>query len=234
MIPAYNESARLPGTLAALTQSIQSGALPGLEIVDVVVVDDGSTDDTSTQARAPFRTVRLDRNRGKGAAVREGLRVVRGDWALIADADQSTPWDQLNRLVLAAQESGARIAIGSRGLAKSQLDRRQSKVREILGKAFNRFIVLLTGLPFKDTQCGFKLAHLPSVRPWLSELAVDRFAWDVEFLMLAMRRQIPIVEVPVIWRHEDGSKVRVVRDGLRMVTDFLKIRVRVTLKSLKM
>jgi dolichyl-phosphate beta-glucosyltransferase len=232
VIPAYNERTRLPPTLLALLQAEKEGVLAPAELREIVIVDDGSKDGTLQAIPAPvherglLRTVRLERNSGKGAAVRRGLAEARGEWVLVADADMATPWTQLRVLCARQAESGSQIVIGSRGLRDSALLRRQNPVRETLGKLFNRFIVLLTGLRFKDTQCGFKLIHRPSVEPWLGRLAIDRFAWDVEFLMRAMKSGLRICEVPVVWSHQDGSSVRPLRDGIRMVVDFTRIRLR--------
>lgn len=241
VIPAYNESTRLPETLADLALHIASHTFnPAARISEVVVVDDGSTDGTLDSISrlpadypVPLKTHRLHRNSGKGAAVREGMNHSVAEWILIADADGSTPWDQLMILIQGLNEppGAARIAIGSRGMDKSRLKRRQNPIRETLGKCFNRLVVLITGLPFKDTQCGFKLIHRPSVAAWLPELRVDRFAWDVEFLMLAALHRLGIVEIPVTWSHQDGSKVRPIRDGFRMVFDFIRIRARIVLTS---
>ena len=236
VIPAYNEYSRLPSTLEDLSASIATRSLgSNVRITEVLVIDDGSSDNTlasiiSLSSKLPsLRTHRLEHNSGKGAAVRVGFRQARAEWILIADADGSTPWDQLAHLVFGLDS--ARIAIGSRGMKESRLERRQNLVREGLGKCFNRLVVWVTGLPFKDTQCGFKLIHRPSITPWIDRLRVDRFAWDVEFLMLATLQGIGIIEIPVTWRHHEGSKVRPIRDGFRMVFDSIQIRARFALTS---
>jgi dolichyl-phosphate beta-glucosyltransferase len=236
VIPAYNERFRLPDALLALLQARSSDAFAEVQITEILIVDDGSTDDTLAALPEParasgiLRTLRLNRNSGKGAAVRSGLREARGDWVLVADADQATPWNQLLVLLQEQERHQADIVIGSRGLSQSLLVRRQNPIREALGKLFNRLIVGLTGLPFKDTQCGFKLIRRPGILPFLPQLRIDRFAWDVEFLMRAQRAGLHITETPVTWCHQDGSKIRPLRDGLRMVLDFLVLRIRMALK----
>ena len=231
VIPAYNESARLPRTLAALRSAIDEGALAPLAVEEVIVVDDGSTDDTLRSIEAVLegpwttRVHRFEQNRGKGAAVRAGLALATRPWILFADADLATPWQEA--LLLAREAAGdARIVIGSRGLRASQLERRQHPLRELLGKSFNRLIVLVTGLPFKDTQCGFKLIHKASVEATLASLSVDRFAWDFEFLFAAHKAGVVIREVPIRWSHQDGSKIRPVWDGLTMLRDLGRVKLR--------
>ncbi len=237
VIPAYNEKLRLPSTLRALLEAQARGALVPARIHEILIVDDGSRDGTleaipkEVEASGLIRTFRLEPNHGKGAAIRKGLAQATGEWVLIADADQATPWNQLAVLAKAQEETRADIVIGSRGLSGSQLIRRQNRVRETLGKLFNRFIVMLTGLPFKDTQCGFKLMRRSGVAAFLYRLRINRFAWDVEFLMRARRAELSIIETPVVWSHQEGSKIRPFRDGLRMVVDFALIRFAMSLDS---
>lgn len=232
VIPAYNEATRLPATLHALGEAQRSGALRPLTVIEVIVVDDGSHDDTRGVAQRcgvglpRFRVIGEDKNRGKGYAVRLGLLEARATWILVADADMSTPWDQAPRLARACVTDSARIAIGSRGIKESEIKVHQSFIRENLGRLFNVCVRLLTGLPFRDTQCGFKLIHRPSVSPFLARLEVSGFAWDVEFLLASRGAGIPIKEVPVVWEHKERSRVHPIWDGSRMLFSLLKIRFR--------
>lgn len=199
---------------------------------EVLVVDDGSSDDTISVALAfldklpNLKVVKSERNFGKGHAVRLGLQEATSDWVLIADADMSTPWTELTKLSQRMQESAAQIAMGSRDLPESDVAIRQSFVREHLGKTFNLFIRLLTRLPFRDTQCGFKLVHRESIEAFLPKLTVDRFAWDVEFLILAQDFGLKIIEVPVCWEHRDASRVHPIFDGFDMAKTVLVLQLK--------
>lgn len=228
VIPAYNEQARLPGTLHQACDYLHSH-LPGQ--AEVLVVDDGSTDRTAELAAAlptadpPVRVLRHAPNRGKGYAVRSGLRAAVGEWALVSDADLSTPLTEYARLAAAAGP-GIDGVIGSRALPDSRIERHQPWPRERLGKCFNAFLraVLLPG--YRDTQCGFKLFRTAAVRPLLSAARIDGFAWDVEILWLARRAGLRIREVPVHWHNSPASKVAPLRDGTRMALDVLRLRLR--------
>ncbi len=230
VIPAYNEATRLPETLRALDEAQKSEALRPLILTEVIVVDDGSQDDTKIVAERcgvglpRFKVIGGDKNKGKGYAVRLGLLEAKATWILVADADMSTPWDQAPRLARVCVIDSARIAIGSRGIKEREIKVHQSFIRENLGRFFNVCVRLLTDLPFKDTQCGFKLIHRPSILPFLSRLEVNGFAWDVEFLLASREAGIPIKELPIVWEHKERSRVHPIWDGFRMLFSLLKIR----------
>lgn len=231
VIPAYNESRRLPATLEKLKDQIESKLFPNITIHEILIVDDGSADNTiqvckDFKAKLPIiRVVESGKNYGKGHAVRLGLQNVKSEFALMADADMSTPWTELNKLKKYLGNSNAHIAIGSRDLPESDITTHQSFLREYLGKLFNLFVRTMTGLPFKDTQCGFKFFNVPYVKPILLELKVNRFAWDVEFLFRAKKHGLLTVEVPVQWEHQNESRVNPIKDGLQMAWTVLKIRL---------
>lgn len=226
VIPAYNEENRLPATLRALTA--YAGAHP--EIAEVVVVDDGSRDNTAAVVRAYAHTdprVRLvgySANGGKGYAIRRGVIETRGDLVLISDADLSTPIDELETLRSALADH--EIVIGSRALDESLVTVRQSWYRQTMGKTFNRIMRAITGVPFLDTQCGFKLLTRDAARTVFTESTVDRFAYDVEMLILASRHGFRVAEVPVRWVNSPDSRVSIVRDASRMLFDLLAVRGR--------
>lgn len=231
VIPAYNESTRLPATLTRLAELCREG-FSAIDVREVIVVNDGSADDTqkvaeSFAAQLPGLLV-LDsgRNFGKGHAVRTGMARATQPWILIADADMSTPWTEADKLAESCASADADVAIASRDLPASQISRHQSFVREHLGKSFNIFLRGVTGLPFRDTQCGFKLIKREKVKSFLGLLAVDRFAWDVEFLIFARDFSLKTVEIPVAWKHMEHSRVRIVRDGFEMLCSVIKVRVR--------
>ena len=162
VIPAYNEEKRLPTSLSTLFEWISGSKL---DFVEIILIDDGSTDGTAAlveQMAASTRVVRLLRNganRGKGYSVKNGILSVRGEWALVTDADLSSPVEEVSKLYDAAVQAKAAIAIGSRALNRALVGKRQPFAREFAGKVFNAVMRSVTGLPFQDTQCGFKLFH---------------------------------------------------------------------------
>jgi dolichyl-phosphate beta-glucosyltransferase len=227
VVPAYNEEGRLPGTLSRIGEYLRDAKESDWEIV---VVDDGSSDRTAEAARraapaagAPVEVVVLPRNRGKGAAIREGVARTRGERVLVSDADLSTPIEEWRRLL----EAGAPVAIGSRALDEGMVRRRQAWYRRKLGKLFNRFVRALSVPGIRDTQCGFKLFDGDVARALFREARIDRFAWDVEILALARARGLRVAEVPVLWFNSPESKVSVFRDLVPTVRDLLKIRWRI-------
>lgn len=233
VIPAYNEEARLPSTLRALREKIHNGEMEPLKIMEVIVVDDGSLDDTIEAARTEranfpgFRVVQNGRNFGKGYSLRKGLEQASQPWVLLADADESTPWTEAVKLAHRYREVPVpAIIIASRDTQGSQILTHQSFLRESLGRCFNLFVRILTGLPFRDTQCGFKLVHKPAVVGFLPELSVDGFAWDVEFLLYAREVGVTTIEVPVTWKHKEDSRIKLFRDGIGMVLNVVRVRLR--------
>ena len=227
VIPAYNEGQRLPATLNALLAYL--GARDW-SFSEIVLVDDGSTDDTAAlaaqfQATHPsLRLLRNPGNRGKGYSVRHGMLEARGDWRLFSDADLSAPIEELDKLLAAVREHKASVAIGSRALDRSLIRIHQSKFRENAGRIFNLCMRLLTGLPFWDTQCGFKLFEARAAREVFRRQQIERFGFDAEALFIARKLGFKIVEVPVRWSHAEGTKVRMLRDSLNMFLDLLRIR----------
>lgn len=236
VIPAYNEAQRLPETLQTLADQIIDGSLKPIAIREVLVVDDGSRDETAAcaekfAAKLPgLKVLKSPRNFGKGHAVRQGLLSATQPWVLVADADMSTPWPEVLSLAKACESGSVPIAIGSRDVEGSNITRHQSIVRESLGRSFNFFVRTLTRLPFKDTQCGFKLFRREPLAPVLKHLEVDRFAWDVELLMFARHRGLAIVEVPVAWAHKENSRVSIFKDGMGMLGSVLRVRFRLATK----
>lgn len=194
------------------------------------MVDDGSTDRTAELARERLAGVEGARvlangvNRGKGFSIRHGVLQARGANLLVTDADLSTPIQEADRLLSDLRSLGHGIVIGSRALKDSRVEIHQNPVREMMGKAFNRLVRLLTGLPFGDTQCGFKVMTRRDVLPIFSKARVDGFGYDVELLFVAVRWGVPVREVPVIWRDAVGSKVGMLVDPCRMLRDVLRVR----------
>lgn len=227
VIPAYNESSRV----AACVRDVAdwSRSRPGAFDWEIILVDDGSTDDTADRARRAAAQEKLDlnvlsytANRGKGAAIRTGVLASTGDPILVSDTDLSTP---LSEWVKLAERLPAHpVAIGSRALEQDLVRKRQAFYRVLLGKAGNRIIRTFAVPGIRDTQCGFKLFRGDAARSLFREARVDRFAWDVEILYLARRRGLAVAEVPVLWFNSPESKVRVVRDAVQTLWDVLRIR----------
>jgi dolichyl-phosphate beta-glucosyltransferase len=224
IVPAYNEERRIGPTLVALESFLHARG----ETYEVLVVDDGSRDATASLvtefagAHPAFALVQLPANRGKGAAVREGFARSRGRRLLFTDADLSTPLEELEAMdrVLA---DGADVVIASRALRESRLEIRQAWYREQMGKAFNRFVRLLTGIPFRDTQCGFKLLRGEAARALAAQMREDGFSFDVELILLARRRGLTVRELPVRWRNDPGSRVSALRDSSAMLVSLARI-----------
>lgn len=221
VVPAYNEARRLPATLDTLIRYLDARRFGFSEIL---VVDDGSTDDTAAVAARPgIRVLRNPGNRGKGYSVRRGMLEARGEWILFTDADLSAPIEELGKLIEAAQAQGAQVAIGSRAIDRSLIERHQPGLRELAGRFFNIVMRLATGLPFRDTQCGFKLLEARAAREIFRRQILDGFGFDVEALFIARRMGYAVVEVPVRWSDVEGTKVSALR-GLDAFLDLLRIR----------
>lgn len=226
VIPAYNEERRLPATLDRVLAWLDSQPL---EFRELIVVDDGSTDGTAKlveSVRAAHLCVRLlenPGNRGKGYSVRHGMLEARGEWVLFSDADLSTPIEDAMQLFAVAMGAEADIAIGSRAVDRSLVSVHQSALRELSGRFFNVVMRLVTGLPFRDTQCGFKLYRASAAREVFSRQQLDGFSFDVEDLYIARLLGIPAIEVPVRWANVEGTKVSAFT-GLRSFADLVRIR----------
>lgn len=219
VIPAYNEEGRLERTLEKLQNFLKSR--PGG--FEVVVVDDGSSDGTAAMAENyGCRVIRHPCNLGKGAAVKTGVLVSKGDTVLVTDADLAAPVTELPKLE-AVLERGADIAIGSRE-APGAVVKRAGFKRKLAGKVFNLMVRLLTGLPYRDTQCGFKLFTREAADVLFSLARCEGYAFDVEVLLLARESGFKVGEVGVAWRDMPGSKVRLLRDGRRMFRELWDIR----------
>lgn len=230
IVPAYNEEARLGRTLLRINEYF--GNDPQLaNALEIIVVDDGSTDGTvriaqewaRTTPERGFRLLSNDGNRGKGYSVRRGMLEARGRIALFTDADLSAPIEESEKL-LASIAAGQDIAIGSRAIDRSLISTHQSVFRETAGIIFNAFVRLFTGLQLHDTQCGFKAFVCERCRIIFEQQRIEGFGFDPEVLFLAERHGLRTAEVPVRWSHDPATKVHVLWDSLLMFGDLIYIR----------
>ena len=226
VVPAFDERGRIERAIDGISAWLRTK--PGGWEWEVIVVDDGSSDGTAeiaeraaAAANLPVRLLRHGTNRGKGAAIRTGVLASTGDPVLVSDTDLSTP---LTEWVKLAERLPTRpIAIGSRALDEDLVRRRQPFYRQFMGKIFNGFVRILAVHGIHDTQCGFKLFRGDVARELFADARIDRFAYDVEALVLARRLGYEIAEVPVLWFNSPDSKVSLL-GGAQAYVDLLRIR----------
>ena len=222
VFPAYNEARRLPPTLRKVIAFLDARKLDA----ELLVVDDGSRDGMGDAVAKEFgarvRVLSYGGNRGKGYAVRHGYLEARGDRVLMSDADLSTPIDELDGLSAAMDRDHLDVAMGSRAFGNVMVAQRG--IRSFAGKIYNKIVRVILPLPFRDTQCGFKLFRRERCRPVFEAMRIDRFSFDVEMVFLAQRVGLKLAEVPVHWYNDAESKVSFLRDASRMFLDVLRIR----------
>ncbi len=225
VIPAYNESGRILATLESVVGCIRARGWRA----EVLVVNDGSTDRTAEivrdfQAGAPeVKLIENPGNRGKGYSVRAGMMQGAADLVMFTDSDLSAPIEEAERL-FAAIAAGADIAIGSRWLESGRQTHRQPLYRQIFGRCFNAVTRLIMGLPFADTQCGFKAFTRSAAHTVFQLQTIERWGFDPEILFIALKRGYRVVEVPVSWAHDARSRMSYLRDGMQMLKEIAIIR----------
>jgi dolichyl-phosphate beta-glucosyltransferase len=228
VIPCFNEAERIGATARETLEYLETNS-PESELI---IVNDGSTDETSAIARDALAPAKIETrllenfpNRGKGAAVRTGLLAAARPIGLFFDADLSTPLGEIPKVIEPIANGDVDLAFGSRALDRKLIGIHQPWRREQAGRVFNLLVRLATGMPFWDTQCGFKAFRLGVCRPILERARVQGFAFDVELLFLAYRAGLRLREIPVHWNHAEGSKVRVIYDSLRMLREVIALRL---------
>lgn len=225
VIPAYNEEERLADTLPLLLNALERG----FASFELILVDDGSTDGTNRLAKSVasqnsrVRLITLERNRGKGFAVRQGMLVAAGEYVLFSDADLSTPIREVHKL-MASLGSGHDVAIGSRARPETEILQYQPFYRLGMGKIFNFLVRLVVMGGIADTQCGFKCFRRETARRIFSRCVIDGFSFDVEALFVARKLGYRIGEVGVLWRNHPSSRVHPIVHSLEMMLDLLRIR----------
>lgn len=229
VIPAYNEERRLGGSLVQIRQFFAAKSYQ----TEILVVDDGSTDGTVAlveshipefnQAGIQLRVIKNPGNRGKGFSVRNGLLNAEGEIALFTDADLSAPISEVDKLIAPIISGSKDIVFGSRGLSESHISTHQSFLREMAGRTFNLFMRIATGMPYKDTQCGFKAFNRLHALQVFEQQRIFGFGFDVELLFIAKKHGLKIQEMPVEWGDVEGSKVSFMR-GMLAFGDIVTIR----------
>jgi glycosyltransferase involved in cell wall biosynthesis len=225
VIPAYNESARIEGTLKDVMDCVERQRWDA----EVLVVDDGSTDGTTHivqrwMTRYPaLHLIKNEGNRGKGYSVRNGLLQATGEIVMFTDADLSAPMEEAERL-MAAIADGADVAIGSRWLEKARQTIHQPLYRRFFGRCFNWVTRMVMGLPFRDTQCGFKAFKRSAAQVIFRLQRIERWGFDPEILFIAQKLGYDIREVPVTWGHDERSRMSYLKDGMKMLEEMAVIR----------
>ena len=226
VVPALDEAGRLPASLERIAAFL--AASPHWLPAEVIVVDDGSSDDTAAAAGrirprrgVAVRVLRHDANRGKGAATRTGMLASAGGSVLVTDADLASPIEELE--TLAAASGPGRVVIGSRALDRRLIAIRQPWYRDLMGRSFNLLVRTLAIPGVRDTQCGFKLFPRDTAHSLAAAQRLDGFAFDVELLVLARHWGLEVVEIPVRWRHVEASRVAPGRHSAQMLRDLLRI-----------
>ncbi|MGP3926529.1 dolichyl-phosphate beta-glucosyltransferase [Streptomyces sp. 8N616] len=226
VIPAYNEEQRLRPGMDEVCRYLRTTGRRW----ELIVVDDGSTDRTAevaaeaAAAEPRIRLLRAPANRGKGHAVRIGIRASRGRRVLFCDADAATPIEELAQLH-DRLDDGYAAAIGSRARPGARIEVRQHALRELLGKAGNRLIQAVAVPGIRDTQCGFKLFDGDKARRAFALARTDGWGFDVEILRIFHANGWPIAEVPVRWSHQPGSKVGPF-DYAKVLAEIVRVRLR--------
>jgi len=225
VIPAFNESARIEATLERVMTCISERGWDA----EVLVVDDGSSDDTAviveqwTGVHPRLHLVQNPGNRGKGYSVRNGLLQAAGNIVMFTDADLSAPMEEAERL-MAAIADGADVAIGSRWMDRTRQTIHQPLYRQVFGRCFNWITRTVMGLPFKDTQCGFKAFKREAAQVIFRLQTIERWGFDPEILFIARKLRYTIREVPVTWGHDERSRLSYLRDGMKMLEEMAMIR----------
>jgi glycosyltransferase involved in cell wall biosynthesis len=225
VIPAYNEGARIEAALERVMACVEEQAWDA----EVIVVDDGSTDNTVSIVEswmdryARLHLVKNPGNRGKGYSVRNGLLQAAGEIVMFTDADLSAPMIEAERL-MAALQHGADVAIGSRWMDKARQTIHQPLYRQFFGRCFNWITRTVMGLPYKDTQCGFKAFRRDAAQVIFRLQTIERWGFDPELLFIARKLKYNVVEVPVTWGHDERSRMSYLKDGMKMLEEMAVIR----------
>ncbi len=228
VIPAYNEAHRITDTLKKIIEYFRKTKIE----YEIIVINDGSIDNTKIKLQqikekysgnVRITIINNDKNKGKGFAVKQGIMVSNGEYIYFTDADLSTPIEEIEKFLKYIKEYD--IVIGSRAVKNSKILLHQPFYRELAGKLFNKFLKLILGLPYNDTQCGAKLFKSDVAKFVFSKTTIYGFSFDVEVLFIAKKYRYKILELPVVWSHCKDSKINLLVDGFRMLCDVIKIKM---------
>ncbi len=235
IIPCYNEEKRLqknlPRILAFLKDNVQISK-------ELIIVDDGSEDQTSKMAsellqgsQIQWLIHRLPKNQGKGAAVKKGVELAKGDFILFFDIDISTSLENIHDVIDLMHKNKSPIIIGNRILSESKITNTQNILRRFAGNIYRRMGTFLLGLHVSDVGCGFKCFRADIAKKLFPLLTISRWSFDAELLLLAERKKIPIQEIPVLWKNDPDSRLRLWKDGPKSIFELLQIRYRFLKKN---
>lgn len=221
VVPTYNEEERILPTLGAFAVAISNMGLDW----ELIVSDDGSKDKTVECVRGlKWQNLRVitHGNTGKGGAVSRGVKASLGKMVLFADADNSTPIEELPKLI-EKMKLGYEVVVGSRA-AQGAVENNKSVVRHLISGALRLVVQQVSGIRIRDTQCGFKLFSRTAADRLFALQTMQGFSFDLEILYLAHKFRFPTVEVPVAWYDAPGSKVDSIRDTARFLKDMLRLK----------
>jgi len=222
VIPVYNEQSVIQSTLKRISGYLQSKGWPA----EIIVVNDGSTDDTvkelSKLSLENLKIISHSKNLGKGASVKSGMLAAKGDLLLFTDADNSTDISEIDKFIEKAM-AGYDIVIASRTASASKIVVHQPSWKELLGKLGNYFVRLISGLKFKDTQCGFKLFKKDCLFLF-KEQRNKHWAFDVEILLKAKKHNLKVAEMPIVWKNNFDSKFTL-KYYFKFFFELIKIRL---------
>ena len=222
VIPAYNEEKYIRNTIESISEFLKNS----FSYSEIIVVDDGSSDNTfrvvtELSRRLPnIKMLKNDKNSGKGYSVKRGVWESNYDYILFTDADLSTPIEELNKF-----KGDFDIAIGSRALEGCEVMERQNILRQTMGRIFNLLIRTFLFKGIKDTQCGFKYLKKDAAQKIFSMQKLNGFCFDAEILYIAEKMGLRIKEIPVKWINRKDSRVRIIGSSINMFLDLFRIKI---------
>jgi dolichyl-phosphate beta-glucosyltransferase len=232
VIPVYNEEKRIKKTITALKKGFR---FSDLKLEQVIFVNDGSIDNTvkiiqsvkkeiEAKLKAEIIIITYKRNRGKGYAIRKGMLLSKSDYTLMFDVDMSTPLNQLKTFIPLIKKD-IDVIIGTRKNGQATVVKHQPLYREILGKGFTLLTNFILNTKFTDFTCGFKAFSRYAKNRIFEKAVIQRWAYDAEILYLAKKMNLQIVEVPVLWKNDPATKVKLSKDLIQTLFDLIKIRL---------